>query len=133
MTVRGLLIVVMTVGATGCTFPWGAPPKRLATAAIVLHPTPGGAIPCAARTAPQRIQVRRADDVEWTIVNLCNIDASSLVIQFQGESPAQQERLAGGDRIRTAIRPNAAAGVHKYRVLLNAVTIEDPELEIIDF
>ncbi len=137
-----VVLAVVAAGLVGCAKrPPDQPliPRLLRTATIVLYQK--GGTGCVARTAPQRVLLDRLrDDIEWTVVNLCNVDASTLEIVLPGteaESPLQPgpndkgPRLpVGGDRMRRSVKPNAAIKVYKYQIFLNGTMIEDPELEI---
>lgn len=114
---------------------------KIVAATIFITPGNGGA--CAATSVPGRIQVKKNEHVEWSMVDFCGITAGytkefelkwttvdgstcSDGTKFPLDSPSK-----GKLHIRRGINSTCDDGkVFKYEIWVETTKLADPELEI---
>ena len=146
-----LVAIAAVAGMIGCG---GAPPgggpvtlgsKKIVAAGLFLTPTGNTADPCGAKTVPLRIQVRKNEDIEWTIVDLCNGTANytkDVELRFTGatkkcdgkDSPLEPGggEPKGKQNIKRGINSKCDADtIYPYQVWLDSKMLADPDVEIV--
>ena len=145
---RTVTCTVLIAGLAGvgaaCTFFDSASrgSKKRVYATVFLTPTGVTATPCAAKVAPDRIQVKKNEDVDWTIIDLCG-GTSNYTIDVELRWPDSSKKC--GEQ-NSPLDPPAASGrrgitraidrrcrendVFRYEVWLGGRLLTDPELEI---
>lgn len=118
---------------------------KLIPATIFLTATGVIATPCAAKVAPGRLQVKKNEDADWTIIDLCGGTKGYTVdveLKWSSANPSCSDGAKspldpsggapkGKQNIKRGINANCkAADVFSYEVWLDGVLLADPELEI---
>lgn len=155
MTLKPLSLAMSLVGvgliSAACSVPPpdqpGGPAARstkriiYATIWITSGPTAGT---CAATTTPGRIQVKKQEDVEWSVVDICNATAGyTKDVELRQWSALDSTNCSDGTQIpidtaatgktnfRRGIKNVCADGkVFKYEIWVDSNKLADPELEI---
>ena len=111
-----------------------------ATIWITSGPTSGT---CAATTTPGRVQVKKTEDIEWSLVDICNatsgytkdITLKNWSVATGGNCGGSNEPVdsaaTGKQHIRRGIKNSCPDGsVFKYEIWVETTKLADPELEI---
>jgi len=145
--VMRLLIAALTIGSlTSCgtqqdRLGVGAT-RKIVPAVIFITPTGVDSPKCAATSFPYSIQVKKNEDVEWSVVDLCGITvgytkdfelkwkASNKPCQGGSTSPLDSP-ATGKLHAKRKINQSCNAGmVFEYEIWVDGVKLADPELEI---
>ena len=147
LVVRASVIGIAIVGASSCAqTEQGAQrgSKKLVPAIIFLTPTGVVDAPCLAKVAPGRLQVKKNEDADWTIIDLCGGTKNyTLEVELRWSSsnpdcggrkspldPAEGDPK-GQKSIKRGIDSRCTNGdVFAYEVWLEGKPLADPELEI---
>jgi hypothetical protein len=143
-----LVAIVTVVVLAGCSN--GAPgalasSKKIVAAGLFLTPTGDITKPCGAKTVPSRIQVKKNEDIEWTIVDLCGGTKNYTIdveLRFTGAStkcdgkdspldpgggePKGKQNIKRG--INSKCDPDT---IYPYQVWLDSKQLADPDVEIV--
>ena len=103
---------------------------RVRYATIFVFPPPAKGKPPVVSTSPERLTVRPAEYVEWTVVNASGLPGRISIgweklNPLKGDSGKPFER-----RTRDTVRAKAEPGIYKYNVLMDGKVVFDPDLEI---
>jgi hypothetical protein len=144
-----LVAIVMVAAMAGCSNDAGilASSKKIVAAGLFLTPTGDISNPCGAKAVPSRIQVKKNEDIEWTIVDLCGGTKGYTIdveLRFTGattkcdgkDSPLDP---AGGEpkdkkNIKRGINSKCDNDtIYPYQVWLagGASPLADPDVEIV--
>lgn len=120
------------------------PAKGIVPAGLFLTPTGVVGAPCAAKVVPFRIQARKKESIEWTIVDLCNGTAGytkdvelrwvDVADKCNGNnSPLDPpENPKGKQGIKRRIHQNCPdEKIFRYEIWLEGSRLADPEVEIV--
>jgi hypothetical protein len=154
MTSAGIVAAAAVTGAVAggiVAFGLSGRDKAAVSATIVVSP---GANQCTARTFPATMLVGKKDVVHWTVIgdftgNCGNVNPDDIEVQIVGNCGNQKgttptnpdifDNVDGktpyplrGRKIRRNIKSNAPA-CYAYRVQHADLTLEDPEIEIVQF
>lgn len=143
-SVLGVLVVISAAcSSQGPTeTPRGS--KRIVPATIFLTPTGNVAAPCNAKVAPGRLQVRKNEDADWTIIDLCGGTKGYTVdveLRWSRANPTcgglysplepTEGDPKGKRNIKRGINRSCKVDdVFSYEVWLGGTLLADPELEI---
>ena len=118
--------------------------KKIIYATIIITPRPSTKT-CVATTVPGRVQVKKTEDIEWSIVDFCGAtDGYTKDIEVKNWSrvagsncsdgtPVPVDTAATGKQhIRRGIKNCTDGSVFKYEIWVtgDANPLADPELEI---
>lgn len=103
---------------------------RVRYATIFVFPPAGRSKRPQVTTSPERLTVRRGDEVEWTIANVSG-RPGKVSIGWAKDDPMKSGANEPFERrarhtVKTKVRP----GLYKYNVLIDGEVVFDPELEI---
>lgn len=118
--------------------------KGIVPAGIFLTPTGVDDTPCAAKVVPSRIQVRKKENIEWTVVDLCNgtagytedVELRWLDVEDKcngNNSPLDPpENPKGKQSIKRRIHKDCPhEKIFRYEIWLKGSRLADPEVEIV--
>lgn len=118
--------------------------KRIVPAGLFLTVPFDGPDQCVAKTVPGRIQVRKNEDIEWTIVDLCKgtanytKDVELRWLDVPDKCAGQNSPLdppgnpKGKQQIKGAIHASCPLNkIFKYEIWLDGKRLADPEVEIV--
>lgn len=142
---QSLACVLFIGGLAACASPrvLGAS-KRIVPATIFL--TGANPASCSAKVAPGLIQVKKNEDVDWTIIDSCGGTkgyAVDVELRWSSANPTcgdgaksplepSQGEPKGKKNIKRGINPKCAANLKfSYEVWLEGKLLVDPELEIV--
>lgn len=116
--------------------------KKIVYATIYLTPYSSGT-KCAATAVPGRIQVKKNEDVEWSMVDFCGITegyTKDFSLQWRaldgancadGTQVPVNSTVPAKTHMRRAINSQCDEGkVFKYDIFVETTKVADPELEI---
>ncbi len=116
--------------------------KKLVPATIFLTATGNVSAPCNAKVAPGRLQVKKNEDADWTIIDLCG-GTKGYTVDVELRWLASNPRCDDGSRSPLDSDAKGKQGfkrgingrckgndVFKYEVWFDGVLLADPELEI---
>lgn len=147
LAVRTCVIAVAIASAGSCTESSQGTrrgSKKLVPAVIFLTPTGVSTAPCLAKVAPGRLQVKKNEDADWTVIDLCGgTTGYTLEVELkwlptnpdcEGRKspldPAEGDPI-GKRSIKRGINSKCKDGdVFGYEVWLDGRPLADPELEI---
>jgi len=115
--------------------------KKIVYATIFITAKKSGG--CVANTVPGRIQIDKNDEIEWSVVDICDatdgyaktVDVKNWSAVVGGDcSDGTQipvDSAANGKRhIRRGLKAGCAGRVFKYEIWVETTILADPELEI---
>ena len=105
---------------------------RVKYATIFVFPPAAKGAQARVSAAPETLNVRAGDVVDWTVVNATAADSPGRVsIKWKDKSPLEEEPKEFDRAARATVRKDAKAGKKfRYSILLDGVEVFDPELEI---
>jgi hypothetical protein len=146
MPIIGMLLLIGCGGGREGGGPGMLASKRMVVAGVFLTPTGNIDAPCGAKTLPGRIQVRKNEDIDWTIIDLCGGTANytkDVELRFVGattkcdgkDSPLDPDgdpNPKGKQNIKRGINPKCDVNtVYPYQIWLDGKQLADPDVEIV--
>lgn len=153
MTLRPFSVVMSLIGVLLITAACGAfemqgggggntrTSKKIVYATIFITAKKSGG--CVANTVPGRIQLDKNDEIEWSVVDICDatdgyskdVDIKNWSVVTGGNctdgTQVPVDSAANGKRhIRRGLKAGCVNRIFKYQIWVETTILADPELEI---